>query len=179
MEHVIFFFSPCNFLLKNSKKRKSEAARCCQWKCQLLFPGVDNTAAKCPQFSFSWTRIEKDLQFLVSRGAFQSYNPKFPGSCRQLHSTCPGVIGRRRMSQKQICQTSAGRTPVKRNYRACWFSSYTLECALGPPVLAEYPSLFSLCVKPNPRFQMRGILQCLQGKGIRTFLLCEKQCIFN
>lgn len=77
------------------QENQTEVAKCCPLTCQLLFPGVDNTAARCPQFSFSWTRREEHLQFLVSQGAFQAYSPELPelsGSCRQLHSTHTGVI---------------------------------------------------------------------------------------
>lgn len=88
-----FFFFPAVSSLKIARQEnQTEAARCCPWTCQLLFPGVDNSAAKCQQFSFSWTRREKYLQFLVSQGAFQAYSPKLPGSFRQLYITHTGVI---------------------------------------------------------------------------------------
>lgn len=65
--------------------------------------------------------------------------------------------------------------------QTCWFTTYTSECALSPLVLPEHPSPSSLRAQPNfySMLQMREVLQCLQGKATRTFLLCEKQCIFN
>ena len=92
-----------------------------------------------------------------------------------------GKRGKRCMTQQRIWLTSAGSSPVRRDYWTCWFTTYTSECALSPLVLPEHPSPLSLRAKPNfySRFQTRGVLQCLQGKATRTFLLCEKQCIFN
>lgn len=49
-----------------------------------------------------------------------------------------------------------------------------------PIVLPEHPFPPAFVLSPiSTQFQMRGVLLCLQGKVTRTFLLCEKQCIFN
>lgn len=136
------------------------------------------------QFSSSWTRRQKHLQSLArmvctSQGAVWADSQKLPGSCRLLHRICIGLADGE--EGEKMHDPTTDLTDVKRDYWTCWFTTYTSGCALSPLVLPEHPSPLSLHAKPNfySRFHIRGVLQCLQGKVTRTFLLCENQCIFN
>lgn len=178
---LIYFFPAISSLKTARQENQTGAAMCCPQKYHLLFPGVDNSAAKCPQFNFSSTRREKHLQFLVSQGAFQAYSPKLPHSCWQLHSTHTRVIDKEERKRRNDPTTDLSdicwQNPSEERLLSCWFSTYTLECALGPPALPEYPSPYSLLAKFNPRFKWQGYLSAFREKGSEHFY-CVKNNVF-